>query len=115
MSKEIREVTIRREVDSDPDLSYLEQEDFGEEGQERLRQFYRGDVWCEGVWANAEVVIGGVIQRIRSGGLWGIESDSGKEYFNEVAQEELNDLKAILMEMGFGEADFADFPTGLER
>lgn len=43
----------------------------------------------------------GTVQRIRSPGLWGIESDSDKSYFQEVATEQLAELRGILAEMGF--------------
>lgn len=42
-------------------------------------------------------------QTLRSGGLWGIESDSDKEYLVSVQAEELAGLKAELLALGFGE------------
>ena len=42
-----------------------------------------------------------VIQDISSGGLWGVESDSDKAYFAEVAGEELAELKSQLQALGF--------------
>ena len=71
-----------------------------------LEQDYRrmedyGNGWVMvGVWAEADIVVDGVIQKLRSGGLWGIESDSDQAYFNSVGQEEYNALKDILKEMG---------------
>jgi hypothetical protein len=73
-----------------------------EQDYQRAEAYNRGE-WCMvGVWAEATVQLtGDTIQRIRSGGLWGIESDSGEEYFEEVAQEELAALRAELLAVGF--------------
>jgi len=43
-----------------------------------------------------------VTQVIRSGGLWGIESDSDKEYLAEVENEQLAELRAELLALGIG-------------
>ena len=40
-------------------------------------------------------------QILTSGGLWGIESDSGHAYLESVEQDELADLKAQLLALGF--------------
>jgi hypothetical protein len=64
----------------------------------------RGDFYHVGVWAELEVVVRGTVQRIRSGGLWGIEYDGSKasdEYVAEVFEEEKEALIGILEEMGF--------------
>ena len=61
------------------------------------------DDWCfVGLRAEAEVQTGSdVVQRITSGGLWGVESDSGKDYLDTVAREELSQLKDELVGLGF--------------
>ena len=43
----------------------------------------------------------GVIQRIQSGGLWGIESDSDKAYLKEIESEQLAELANELAACGF--------------
>ena len=43
----------------------------------------------------------GVRQTIRSGGLWGIESDSTPPYFADIGEEQLEELVEILLELGF--------------
>lgn len=56
-----------------------------------------GDSWhCVGIYAVATVLMGDTLQEIRSGGLWGIESDSGLSDLREVAQDELNELRETL-------------------
>lgn len=68
----------------------------------RLRDY--GNGWCYmGVTASAQVQLGkfGPIQVIRSGGLWGIESDSGDDYFVIVETEQLAELRDQLHAIGF--------------
>jgi len=87
----------RQEAIKALDLYYIEKD------YQRCEAFNRGD-WCMiGVIAKARVVSeNGVIQTFRSGGLWGVESDSGKSYFAEIEQEELADLCNELLSFGFG-------------
>jgi len=92
----VESVEIRVVADRDPDTSYLEQEGF----EDRLRKFQRGEFGFVGVQAVAEVEIGGIMQEITSAGLWGIESDSGEDYFRSVGKEEYAQLKEILSDMG---------------
>jgi hypothetical protein len=79
---------------------------------ERMESLNRGS-WCfVGVRADAEIaIVENVVsgparfpitsQTITSGGLWGIESDSDREYLESVQQEELSDLKTQLLALGF--------------
>lgn len=76
-------------TDEEPDTSYLDPED----AEAAL------EIGFVGVVAEAEVEIHGVIQTLVSGGLWGIEADSG-DYIEEVAQDEYNDLRKILTSVG---------------
>ena len=64
----------------------------------------RGDWHFVGVIAKAEIRLteGGPVQVVRSGGLWGVESDSGAEYFAEIEEEQLAELRAELCALGFG-------------
>lgn len=73
-----------------------------------------GEDWSYiGIRAQAEIGLPSrfpdslTIQRISSGGLWGIESDSDKEYIASVAADELSDLKAQLKELGFSARSIA--------
>jgi hypothetical protein len=69
---------------------------------DRMESLNRGD-WCFiGMRAEAEVQTGSdVVQRITSSGLWGIESDSGREHLEETQREELAQLKDELVGLGF--------------
>lgn len=62
-----------------------------------------GDEWgYVGVVAEAQVKLNGdLVQTITSGGLWGIESDSGDSYFREVEGEQLDELRTQLQAIGF--------------
>jgi hypothetical protein len=82
--------------DEDPDVSFLDQDEF----EDRKEEYHRGDFSFVGVRAEAEIVVDGILQTIVSGGLWGVESDAGDEYIKEVSQEEYNDLRKILKTLG---------------
>jgi hypothetical protein len=75
---------------------------------ERMESANRGD-WCFiGIRAEAEVqVTGDTMQRISSGGLWGIESDSDRSYLKSVQQDELSNLKSELLALGFSKRAIA--------
>lgn len=77
------------------------------EDYQRMETLQRG-VWSYiGVMAEAELVIAGVCQRISSGGLWGIESDSDASYLVEVSAEQLSELRTILYDLGFSKRAIA--------
>ena len=80
---------------------------------ERMEAYNRGEWSMLGIYAVAEVSysIGGKcrrIERFQSGGLWGIESDSGQGYIEEVEQDELADLKTHLERFGVDTDNWAD-------
>ena len=79
--------------------------DYVEENYRRMERFQRGDLVSYGIRAKARVKAQitetwSSTQTLRSGGLWGIESDAGSEYFNEIASEELCELIDILEQFG---------------
>lgn len=65
----------------------------------RLESLERGDWYFIGIYATARKEVNGTIQTFRSGGLWGIESDSDESYLKEVEQEETEQLKSILAKL----------------
>lgn len=70
---------------------------------ERMESLNRGD-WCFiGIGAEAEVwnAATQVTQKIRSGGLWGIESDSDDGFIEEEERNQLADLRTELLAYGF--------------
>lgn len=69
---------------------------------ERMESLNRQNWYFCGIRAHAEVQLtGDLCQTITSGGLWGIESDSGADYLTEVEDEQLDELKAELHAVGF--------------
>ncbi len=87
-----------------------------QEDYRRMERLDAGD-WCYvGIIAKAEVQLtGDLCQVLRSGGLWGVESDSGDKYLAEVAQEELASLRAELEAVGFGKRAIAHAFTKVEH
>ncbi len=105
--KRIASITIKHILDESPDISFLgKYTDTLEPGVivRDLENFYEK---LPAPMERAEIQTSenegknGLINRISSGGLWGIESDSDESYFKEVAQEELAQLEKLLLELGF--------------
>ena len=73
----------------------------------RMMDLERGNFAFIGIGAEAQVAIpcdnqgNSIVQTLHSGGLWGIESDSGNDYLEEVGKEQLAELKDQLHAIGF--------------
>lgn len=96
--------------DEDPDLSHLP------EGSQRHKNY--GMTWTMvGIRATATIRVDGVAQTVKSGGLWGVASDSDRGYFDEVAREELRALADMLDTLGADPGDGleAEWATGTTR
>jgi len=97
--KRIHKVVITKAMDEDADDSYLEQKGF----DNRARQYRDGLFGFIGIYAHAEYFADGNLRQIiKSGGLWGIESDSDAAYLKEIEQEQLSELRDQLHAIGFG-------------
>ena len=122
MTKEIESISCQQifdvdGVDVDWDISWLQQYDINSKDSEerkyalqdkkRLEAYYNNEWHFVGVQAVAEIRINGISQTISSGGLWGIESDSSDEYFDEIFEEEKEQLKDVLLQLGFTEKEIA--------
>lgn len=83
---------------------------------ERMRDLNRGE-WCYiGIRAVADVnLTGGTIQRIHSGGLWGIESDSDPSDIRSIEREQLDELRDQLHAIGFSKRAIAAAMRNVER
>lgn len=95
-------------VDDEADISYLDQDEF----DDRREAYQRGEFHFVGVRAEADVVIEGTVQTLVSGGLWGVESDSGDEYIEEIADQEYNELRKVLTSVG---VSTSELPQKIER
>lgn len=76
---------------------------YGKQDFERMESLNNGS-WCfMGIIAKAEIrTESGTMQVIRSGGVWGIESDAGEADLDEVGKDELENLRLELSALGFG-------------
>lgn len=82
--------------------------EYADEDYKRMEAYNDGQWNMVGIQAVAEVHLSQDdghtwnIQRIKSPGLWGIESDSDDSYKEEVYSEQLGELKKILKAYNFG-------------
>jgi len=99
---ELQSIRVRVMHDEDPDPSYFDSGDPAYRDQDRARReaYERGDFSFVGVRAEAQVVVEGVTQTLTSGGLWGVESDSGEDYVEDAALQEYDALREILKAVG---------------
>jgi hypothetical protein len=67
---------------------------------EYIDSFYRGEWWFIGIYIELELIVANTVQTIRTPGLWGIESNSGNRYFQEVERQEYEELIGILEKLG---------------
>jgi hypothetical protein len=80
------------------------------ENYQRALAFDRGDVVSLGVRAAAHVKTSAngkewMLHTIKTGGLYGVDSDSEQDYFSEIATQELAELCDVLREFGFTQQD----------
>lgn len=76
-----------------------------EQDYQRSEAYNRGDWWVVGIIAKAEVRLTehGPTQTLRSGGLWGVESDGGEAYLSEIGREQLSQLCDELEAIGLSD------------
>ena len=74
---------------------------------DRMESLNAGNWGFIGIRAQANIVLGETCQTIHSGGLCGIESDSGESYLQEIEKDELSDLRRVLCELGFSKRAIA--------
>lgn len=89
-----------------------------EQDYQRMEALNNQQWYFIGIIAKARIVSpAGVIQTIRSGGLWGIESDSDKSYIESVENEQLAELRAELesLEQGIGKRAIDHAFANVER
>lgn len=108
----VEDLEIIQVIDSDPDLSWLEDESryeglsqteadkYREQDKERLASY--GSSWhMIGIRARAKIRLSnGASVTVESPGLWGIESDSERSYLRQVGEDEYLELKKMVGELG---------------
>lgn len=97
----IEKIVVKRVIDDNPDLSYLETKDYRD--KKRLENY--GNTWVAiGIFAEAEVSYKEGdhkrLEWLKSGGLWGIESDSDESYLKTIETEQIQDLLHHLKRFG---------------
>ena len=101
MAKRILKIVVEYSSDNDPDTSYLYQDGF----EDRRQQWLDGQFHFIGIYSKAIVQLGNsLLQTIKSGGLWGIESDSDQSYLKEIEREEISQLTQELTAIGFSQS-----------
>jgi len=101
MAKRILKIVVEHSPDDDPDTSYLYQDGF----EDRRQQWLDGQFHFIGIYSKAIVQLSdSLMQTIKSGGLWGIESDSSRDYLKEIEREEINQLTKELEAIGFSQS-----------
>lgn len=102
----ILSIEVDREDDATPDLSWLDQTDdemgegFAAKAAQRKASYLQS--WhMIGIRATAQIALGSLTQRIESGGVYGIESDSDEMYLREVEREQISELGETLEGLGF--------------
>jgi hypothetical protein len=82
----------------------------------RMEELNKGYWYFIGIRAEASIqLVGDLTQKITSGGLWGINSDAGEEYFTEVEGEQRNELRDELKAIGFTERQITKAFINCER
>lgn len=71
-----------------------------EQDYERMEAFNKSEWSVLGIRAEAAVTVNGVRQTVTSGGLYGVASDTSAEHLEQVAREELAELRDALRELG---------------
>ncbi|GAC1371016.1 MAG: hypothetical protein NVS3B25_19030 [Hymenobacter sp.] len=111
---------IVSKADDYADLSDLDQ--FENSTDKEERKYYKqdqkrkaayGDTWYMlGIYAEATIkTSSGMTHKVRSGGLWGIESDSDASYFREVAREEVAQLTDELAALHIDASQLAELES----
>ena len=93
---ELRSVRVVIEEDADPDISYLEQDEF----EDRLAAHKSGEFHFVGIHVEAEVLIASTVQVLTSPGIWGVESDTDEAGFEQIAGDEWLALRDVLKDVG---------------
>lgn len=99
---------VDKDGNARPENTPAEVRKYVRQDYDRMESLNRGD-WCFlGIRVEAEVQLtGDLTQTITSGGLWGIESDSGKDHIQETIREEMANLKTELLALGFSKRAIA--------
>lgn len=103
-----------------PGKKYFKQ--YGLKDYERMEKIDSGDIGFMSISAVASIATSDdgkswLCNEISGGGLYGIESDSDESYLQEIAAEQVAELKETLLTLGFTSDEFdaveIEYPSGL--
>lgn len=80
-------------------------QEHAQESYGRMLKYEEGEIFEYGISAHAVILAGGVHNDISSSVVWGVASDSGEPHLQEVEDEQLEELRAILNDLGFPETE----------
>lgn len=86
----------------------------------RIMEFENGHISMYGIKATAEIYTSNdgktwLINKVSSGGLWGLESDNTEGAFKEIEAEQLDELKDVLLALGFTAAEYTAAPLEWDK
>jgi hypothetical protein len=85
-----------------------DREKYARQDYNRMKSYRGGHWWTVCVFVEADVLLPGEgTRKVKSPGIWGIESDSGEPYVYEVGQDEVGELRHELEKLGV--EDFSAF------
>ena len=91
-------------------LGTKEYKEYGLQDYKRMEQLNNGDFSFMGIIAHANIYLEengrSTYQKITSGGIWGVESDSDKSYIEEIEKEQTEDLKHQLEHLNVDTSNF---------
>jgi hypothetical protein len=94
------------------------------ENYKRIMDIENGNIQIYGIKAEAEIATSlenvypagnWLINHLSSGGLWGLESDANEADFKEVEAEQLDELKDVLLALGFTMAEYTAAPVEVKK
>jgi len=84
----------------------------------RMIDYNNNHWWMIGIKAEAEIATGTkgwqLLNTIKSGGLWGIETDCDDSHIKEIENEQLDELKDVLRKLGFSKLQIEKAPIKIE-
>jgi hypothetical protein len=76
-----------------------------------MMDFEKGNKSMLEIWVEASVrTPSGTIQKIRSAGLWGVDSSSDSGYIEEIIDEQVSELNNDLQAFGLSKTELKDIP-----
>ncbi len=83
--------------------------DYGLQDYKRMEEYNKNYWWFIGIYVQTEITLSnGLSDIVRSGGLWGIESDEPEIEIKATEEEEKENLKSQLLKIGFSPVEIEE-------